>query len=144
MSTSIIILLAVICGVAVTLQGQFMGVMDQTMGTRESVFVTYAGGGFVAALMMLAYRGGNLKAWTAVPWYMFTSGLLGLVVVGTIGITVSKIGAAKAFTLIVASQFLLAALVDHYGLFAAPVRELDLMRISGLGVMLVGVWMVVR
>jgi transporter family-2 protein len=45
--------LAIIGGVAVTLQGQFMGLMDQGLGTRESVFITYASGGLLACLAML-------------------------------------------------------------------------------------------
>ena len=73
--------IAAIAGVAVALQGQFMGVMDKGIGTRESVFITYASGGIVAAVVMLASRGANLKAWQGVPWYALSSGILGLVIV---------------------------------------------------------------
>jgi transporter family-2 protein len=41
------------------------------------MFITYAGGGVVVGLMMLAYRGGNLAAWRQVPWYALTAGLQG-------------------------------------------------------------------
>ena len=30
--------IASVAGVAITLQGQFMGLMDRTLGTKESVF----------------------------------------------------------------------------------------------------------
>ncbi len=113
---SLLIFLAVIGGVAVTLQGQFMGLMDQQMGTRESVFITYASGGILIGLAMLAARGGNLKAIQQVPWYALSSGVLGLVIVATIGYTVPRLGIAKAFTIIIAAQFLVAAFVDHFGL----------------------------
>lgn len=144
MSTLFPVLLAVVAGIAVSLQGQFMGLLDRTLGTRESIFVTYAGGGLIIALLMLAFRGGNLKNWPAVPWYAFASGILGLIIVGSIGYVVPRLGVAKGFTLIVASQFVIAALIDHFGFFGAAVRPLDLARLSGLGLILFGVWIAVR
>ena len=39
------------------------------MGTRESVFITYASGGIVIGLAMIAARGGNLKAIQQVPYF---------------------------------------------------------------------------
>ena len=57
-----LIFLAAIGGFAVALQGQFMGLMDKNIGTLESVFITYVGGGVLAIVAMIAYRGGNLKA----------------------------------------------------------------------------------
>ena len=144
MSTLFPILLAVVAGIAVVLQGQFMGLLDRTLGTRESIFVTYASGGLIITLLMLAFRGGNLKNWQAVPWYAFGTGILGLIIVGSIGYVVPRLGVAKGFTLIVASQFVVAALIDHFGFFGAAVRPLDLARLSGLSLILLGVWIVVR
>ena len=136
--------LAAVCGVAVTLQGQFMGLMDQQMGTRESVFITYVSGGILIALIMLAARGGNLKAIQQVPWFAFSAGILGLVIVATIGYTVPRLGIAKAFTIIVAAQFLVAALIDHFGLMGAAVKPMDLSRLGGMACLVCGVWLMVR
>lgn len=144
MSTLFLILLAIVAGIAVSLQGQFMGLLDRGFGTRESIFVTYAGGGLIIALLMLAFRGGNFKNWQAVPWYAFGSGILGLIIVGAIGYVVPRLGVAKGFTLIVASQFVIAALIDHFGFFGAGIRPLDVTRLLGLGLILLGVWIVVR
>ena len=144
MSTLFLILLAVVAGIAVSLQGQFMGLMDRALGTRESIFVTYAGGGLMITLLMLAFRGSHLKNWQAVPWYAFGSGILGLIIVGSIGYVVPRLGVAKGFTLIVASQFVIAALIDHFGFFDAGVRPLDLTRLLGLCLILLGVWIAVR
>ncbi len=144
MSTLFLILLAVVAGIAVSLQGQFMGLMDRALGTRESIFVTYAGGGLMITLLMLAFRGSHLKNWQTVPWYAFGSGILGLIIVGSIGYVVPRLGVAKGFTLIVASQFVIAALIDHFGFFGAGVRPLDLTRLLGLCLILLGVWIAVR
>ena len=86
MTTFLALILVAIAGrVAVVLQAQFMGVMDQQIGTLESVFITYGSGGLLVGLTMLLLRGGNLAAWRGVPPCVLITGILGLIVVGTIG-----------------------------------------------------------
>lgn len=137
-------LLAALSGFAITLQAQFMGLLDRTLGTRESVLITYASGGALAVILALFSGRLNLKGTESLPWYAYTTGVLGLIIVGTIGYVVPRIGAARGLTMIVASQFLLAALIDHFGLLGAVPRPLDVTRVAGLIVMLGGVWLVVR
>ena len=125
MKTGVLVVLAVIGGIAIALQSHFMGIMDQRIGSKESVFITYAGGGILAALIMIAVRGGHLNAWQNAPWYVFTAGALGLVIVGAIGYTVPRLGMTAAFTVIIFSQLVVAVMVDHFGLLGAAIRTLD-------------------
>ena len=145
MSTNIFfIFLAVVGGTAGTLQAHFMGVMDKNLGTAESMFITYGGGGLIIGLVMLFLRGGNLGGWQTLPWHVLLAGILGLVVVGILGFAAPRIGLVPVMTLFVASQFIVGAALDHYGLLGAEVRALDLSRVSGLGVILFGIWLVIR
>ncbi len=144
MNTAVLIALAIIGGIAVALQGHFMGIMDQRIGSKESVFITYASGGVLAALMMILARGGHLNTWQNAPWYSFTAGVLGLVIVGAIGYTVPRLGLTAAFTVIVASQLVAAVMLDHLGIFGATVHTMDLPRIAGLLLLILGVWLVLR
>jgi transporter family-2 protein len=139
-----LIIIAAVGGAAITLQGQFMGLMDKAIGTKESVFITYAGGGILAGFLMLAARGGNLRAWQSVPWYALLAGVVGLVIVGTIGYTVPRLGLTRAFTIIIAAQLVVAALLDHFGLLGAATRPLDLSRLLGIGTLVLGVWLTTR
>jgi len=136
--------MAVVSGIAITLQGQFMGLMDKAFGTRESVFLTYGSGGLIAAVIMIIGGWGHLRGWSRVPWYAYSAGFLGLIIVGTIGYVVPRMGAARSFTLIVGAQLLLAAVIDQAGLFGASVRPFEVSKALGLIVMLFGVWLVVR
>ena len=144
MNSILFVGLALVSGFAITLQAQFMGLMDRALGTRESVFITYASGGLLAILLMAAGRGGNLGGWRSVPWYAFTAGALGLVIVGTIGYVVPRLGVARALTLIIASQLLLAALIDHFGMLGAELRPMDWTRALGLAGVLAGAWLALR
>jgi transporter family-2 protein len=53
-------------------------------------------------------------------------------------------GLSKAFTVIVATQFVVAALLDHFGLLGATVRPLELTRLAGIAVLIAGVWLIMR
>jgi bacterial/archaeal transporter family-2 protein len=139
-----LIIIAAVGGIAITLQAQFMGVMDKNIGTLESMFITYASGGLLIGFAMLVNRGGNLSAWRSVPWYVLSAGVLGLIIVGTIGYSTQRLGLVTAFTIIVASQFIAGALLDHFGILGADLRPLDFTRLAGIGVMLLGVWLIIR
>lgn len=139
-----VIFLAMLGGIATAMQGQFMGLLSVAMGPLESVFITYAGGAVVVAMAMVVAQGGNLKAWTTVPWYALTSGLMGLMIIGAIGYAVPRLGVAAGFTVMVATQFVMGAIIDHYGLFGAIVRPMDLTKVLGLGLLMTGVTLLVR
>jgi bacterial/archaeal transporter family-2 protein len=143
-SNLLLLLVAVIGGVAVTMQAQFMGLMDRHLGTVESVFITYGSGALVVGVVMLLLRGGNLRAWSTLPWYAFLAGVVGLLIVGAIGYSVPRLGLVPALTLIVAAQFIAAAVLDHYGWLGAAVRPLDAARALGILVLLLGVWLIIR
>ncbi len=144
-NTWLVILIAGIGGIAVTLQAQFMGTMDRIMGTRESAFVTYAGGGLIITLLMIfVWRGGNLAEWRSVPPYALFAGVFGLIIVSSIGYATARMGLIAAFGVILAAQYISGAVIDHYGLLGAEVRPLDAGRIVGMAVLALGAWLIVR
>ncbi|MCW8847540.1 MAG: DMT family transporter, partial [Sedimenticola sp.] len=124
-------LVAVIGGIAVALQAQLMGLLDKQIGTLESVFITYGSGGLLIGLVILYLRGGNLSLWQSVPWYAFLSGVIGLIIVASIGFSVPRLGLVTAFTLMVAAQFIVASVLDHYGFLGAEIRQLNLQKVLG-------------
>jgi transporter family-2 protein len=142
-----VLIVATIGGIAVTLQGNFMGTMTRQLGTLESMFITYGSGGLVVAALFLVRtltQGNGLSAWQEVPPYAFTAGLLGLVIVGAIGFATARYGLIVTFAVILVAQYGSAAFLDHFGLFGAPVQPLDLQRLVGIALLLVGAWLVLR
>jgi transporter family-2 protein len=139
-----LVIVAAIGGTAVTLQGQLMGIIDKSVGTVESVFITYGGGGLIIGITMLLLRGGNLSAIQSIPNYALLTGPLGLVIIASIGYTIPRLGLVTAFTVIVASQFIIAAVIDHFGLLGADIRQINMSRLAGISVMLFGIWLTVR
>ena len=141
---TVLTIVAAVAGVAMTAQAQLMGHLDRSMGTIESVFITYGTGAVVIGLIMLAMRGGNLGEWHIAPWYAYSAGLLGLVIVGCIGYATPRLGLAVTLTIAVATQFTMAAIVHHFGLLGADQQPMDLSRLGGMAAILIGVWLMVR
>lgn len=139
-----LLLIAAVGGVAVALQGQFMGQMTSQIGAVESVFITYGSGGLLIGLITLAMRGGNLRAWQSVPSYALTAGICGLIIVGALGITTASLGLIAAFSVVLAAQYITSTAVDHFGLFGAATRPLTATRLFGMAVLLLGVWLILR
>jgi len=143
-SILLIILIGLIGGIAVGLQGPMASMITQRLGIFESVFIVHMGGAVVALIPLLVYSGGKLTEWRSVPWYALVAGIFGLVVIGAISYTLPRVGAAAAIMTIVAGQLFISVALDHFGLLGAAQRSLDPTRLLGLGVVLVGVWLTVR
>lgn len=144
MRSGLVVLAAVVCGVAVAVQAQFTGTMQRQVGTLESTFITYFSGGIVIALITLLTRGGNLAAASALPWYTYTAGLLGLVIIGTLSLSVGNLGLVRALVLITVSQFVVGAVINHFGLLGAEVDPIDLGKLAGMALLAVGTYLVLR
>jgi transporter family-2 protein len=142
MSLWIIVLFGVVGGLAGALQSQFLGLMEEKVGTLASTFVTYGGGGLAIGILMVAFGSGQWASLKEIPWWAFTAGLMGLVVVASLGITVSRLGLGAGITLFTASTLTLAALIDHLGWFAEP-NTLDPRRLAGMAMVIFGTWLVV-
>ncbi|MFV1961251.1 MAG: DMT family transporter [Acidimicrobiia bacterium] len=142
MSMLLVVLVGLVGGLAGALQTQFLGIMEVKAGTLASTFVTYGGGGLAVGLLMLAMRGARLSDLREVPWWAFTSGLMGLVVVASLGITVSRLGLGSGLTLFTGATLILAAVIDHFGLFTEA-SVLDARRLAGVAFVIFGTWLVV-
>jgi transporter family-2 protein len=129
-----LIVVAIVAGVAVALQGQCMAVMDRTAGTAASVFITYGVGALLALALWLTHRPAP-GALRRIPWYAWTAGVLGLVIVGGIGYAAPRLGLARTLVITVAAQLAAALIIE---------QRFDLSRLAGCALTVAGVWLVVR
>ena len=144
MRSGLVVGAAILCGVAVAVQAQFTGVLQRQSGTLESTFITYFSGGVVIGLVMLLARGGNLAAAPGLPWYVYSAGLLGLVVIGTLSFSVDALGLVPALVVVTVSQFVVGAIINHFGLLGAAVDPLDTTEIAGFALLGLGTYLVLR
>jgi transporter family-2 protein len=139
----IIILIGLAGGMAIGVQGPMSSVITQKLGSLESVFIIHIGGA-VAALIPMLFFGSKLGQWKSVPWYALIAGAFGLIVISAMGYMIPRIGAAGALITLLAGQILVASILDHFGLLGMTPRAIDLQRIIGFGVVMLGVWLTVK
>ncbi len=133
-SLFLLLLIAALAGIAVAIQGQFMGTMDRLAGTATSVLITYGLGAIIAAIVWLL-KGRPLEGVKQIPWYAWSAGAFGLVIVAGIGYAAPRLGLARTLVVTVAAQLLAAMLID---------RQFDFTRVAGLALTVAGVWVVVQ
>ena len=140
----VVVIVGLLGGIAVGLQGPLASLISQRIGIMESAFIVHLGGTLAALIFLASVRGGHLGSWRTVPWYALGAGVLGLIVVSAISYAIPRLGVATTVILIVTGQLAVGAILDHFGMLGAAVRPLELSRLIGLGVVFVGIWLMVR
>ena len=143
-SLIVIILIGLAGGVAVGVQAPLSSMITQRLGILESVFIIHLGGALFALIPLLLYGGGKLCNWRSLPWYALGAGVFGLVVIFSMSYMIPRIGVAPALIILLSGQLLIGSIMDHFGLLGAVQRPIDLMRVVGLAVVFIGVWLAVK
>lgn len=103
--------------------------------------------GTVALFIYLLVSGtplANLAAAREAPAIAWAGGLLGAFFVTTAVALVPKLGVAMTFSLVVAGQMLVTLVIDHFGLFGVPVKEVSVARVAGIVLIAAGVVLIRR
>ena len=140
----VVVIVGLLGGIAVGLQGPLSSLISQRIGTMESAFIIHLGGTLAAFIFLVSVGGGHISSWRTVPWYALGAGVLGLILVSAVSYTIPRLGIAATVTLIVTGQLTVGAMLDHFGMLGATIRPLELSRLIGLGVVFVGIWLMMR
>lgn len=138
-------LLSLVIGIGVALQ---TGVNSQLRhDTNSPVFTALIsfGTGFIALLILyfaFFYKSQAFPQDYTFEWWKFTGGLFGVLYIAGMVIVAPRIGAANALGIIVTGQFLAAMVIDHFGWMNMPVQPISWYRLSGIALLLLGVYLI--
>ena len=144
LSILLTVLIGILGGIAVGMQGPIAAQMGQRVGSAASSFVVHVSGAFLSGALLLIRGGETIQNWRSLSWYMLGSGLFGVVLYLTINHTMPRLGATTALALIIIGQLAMGILIDHFGLFGTAIRHLDTWRMVGLLFLVVGGYFVIR
>ncbi len=139
-----VVVVGLIGGVAVALQGPMSGVMSQRVGPYASSLIIHLGGAIASALFMLVSGGVNLRELQNIPRPFFLAGGLGLLLYITFSYTLPRVGATVASALLIVAQLTLGMIIDHYGWFGLAQHSFSLQRFLGLVFLTIGAWLVTQ
>lgn len=80
----------------------------------------------------------------AVPAWAWFGGLFGAFYVAISTIVAAEIGAASLLALALAGQMVMALLIDHFGWLGLPENPVTSLRLLGVALLAVGVWLITR
>src|SRR5512141_2345428 len=144
LSILVTVLIGILGGLAVGMQGPIATQMGQRVGSAGSSFVVHVSGAFLSGALLLTRGGENIQNWRSLSWYMLGSGFFGVVLYLTINHTMPRLGATTALALIIIGQLAMGILIDHFGLFGPAIRQLDGWRIVGLIFLVVGGYTLIK
>lgn len=128
--------LALIAGLAGSIQVAVMGRFGQRIGSFEALVANLAFSTLVATTILLVVRQSLSGLGDAVRspwWYWVGGGGMGMVVVLTITVVTPRIGATATIGLLIAGQLAMGVAIDRYGWFG--VDQLPLTWPRALGVL---------
>ncbi len=137
-------MIGIVGGIAAGFQSQFVGIMEENVGALGSTLITYGGGGLLVGAFFLISRQGDLGEIRQIPWWALLAGVMGIIIIASLSTTVSNLGVGRALTLFTATSIITAAVIDQFGIFGASVKVVDVSRGLGIGLLMVGTWLVVR
>ncbi len=144
LSIALTILIGILGGLSVGLQGPIASQMSQRIGSAASSFVVHVSGAVLSGALVLGLGGENIRNWRSLSWYMLISGAFGVILYLTLNHTMPRLGATTALALIIIGQLAMGIIIDQFGLFGVPVRHVDFMRLAGAMLLIVGGYLIVK
>lgn len=147
LSTLALPFLAMLAGASIVVQQALNANLRLALGSAAwAGFVSYLVGLICMVLLALALRDPLPSAGIAarIPWWAWSGGLFGAIFIGLAILLVPQLGAATFIALLVAGQMLGSVAIDHFGWLGVPERPLDLPRLAGMALLVLGVVLIRR
>jgi transporter family-2 protein len=140
------ILFVFFAGGMIAIQAPTNAILAKSGGSPVlAALISFAVGTIALLIAWLAsgYRPG-VAAFGGLPWYAWIGGLFGAVFVAVAAYAAPRIGLASLITVGIAGQIAMALWLDHLGALGLPREPVNLGRIAGAALVILGVVLVRR
>ncbi len=140
------VLLTAFTGGLVALQAPINSMLGKTIGTWQAAFVSFAIGTVALACIAALARGGlgQIAEARHLTWYYLSGGLLGAAYITSVLVTVRSLGAGGVVAATIAGQLAVSVVVDHFGLLGVVKQPVTVVRVTGIVLLAIGTYLVVR
>jgi bacterial/archaeal transporter family-2 protein len=136
----ILFFVGILAGSMITIQSVLNASLGKKTGNLGSVLVLTIVSISVLLLLIPLFPGSanfkGIPGWS--EWYLYAGGVLGILILAAPIFLLPRIGATSTLTALVMGQLVLALVMDQFGLFGIPKIEINLTRIMGLILLIVG------
>lgn len=109
-----------------------------------AAFLSFLGGTLILGLYIIATRQPfpSLEQLRNIEVYKYAGGVLGAFFVTVYIFSVPQIGSANVFALVIAGQLLMGLIYDHFGLLGFPQNSINLTKVLGVLLLIVGAYLI--
>jgi len=133
------IILSILAGVAMSLQGVFNTRLSDKIGLWEAnTFVQGSALAITMIITLLFGKGSFNNILNSKKLYLL-GGVLSVIIIYTVVFSIKNLGTTYAIGIILIAQICSAALIDYLGLFEADKLDFGISKIVGIILMIVGV-----
>jgi len=128
-------------GVLIPVMAASNGALTRLTGNPAPVMLSVFAVGLLATAVVTSVSGvKGAAALMSAPPYLFCGGLIVAFYVLSVSVLTPRIGVVSTITCAVAGQIVMSAAIDHFGLFGAVQKPVDLTRAAGLALLLAGLF----
>jgi transporter family-2 protein len=138
---------AIGAGALIALQAPINATLGGSIGNVAAATVNFVVGAVILIVVTLAFAGGfgSLPSAGELPWYYtIGGGVVGAVFVLVAILTVNSLGAGGITAATLAGQLAASVVIDRLGILGLAEREITVERIAGVGLLMLGTYLVVR
>ncbi|MDV7142640.1 DMT family transporter [Tropicimonas sp. TH_r6] len=129
-----------LAGIGIPLLAALNAALGQRLGSpAAAATILFCVALAVATLATLATGPGALARAAGAPPHLFLAGALVAFYILSVTAIAPRFGVGNAVFFVLVGQLISAAIIDHFGLFGAPVKPLTISRAAGLALMASGV-----
>lgn len=133
------VIYSLLAGIFISLQNVFNTRVSDKIGLFETTTVVHAVGLIFAVIATLIWGSGNFKGLKEVNKFYLLGGAFGVVIIYSIVKGISLLGTAYSIEIQLATQLVLATIIDTFGLFGTPQIKFDFTKPLGIAVIIIGI-----
>lgn len=133
------IIIAIISGISMSIQGVFNTRLGEKIGVWETNVLVQGTGLILTLLVSFIWGNGNYHELKNANKLYLLGGVLGVVITYTVMASIGKLGPTCAIGIILVAQLVSAALIDAFGLFGSEKINFTLKEFIGVAIMLLGI-----
>jgi transporter family-2 protein len=144
--TALAACLAIVAGLAGSVQVAVMARLGERVGIFGALaWATFLTAAIAFAVLLVVHQGaGDFVAAARQPVWLWTGGVMGVLIVLTITFAGSRIGVAATVGILIAGQLAMGTLIDRFGLFGVQRVAISWPRVIGIALLAAGAALTLR
>ena len=140
MQTSFYILFALLIGAISAIYLPMNSSVSRYLGSPLTANISFYVVALITSIVLFAFLGdfSTLDNIRSVPPYLYLTGFVSAFIVLAITFLIPILGARKLVVLSIAGQLIMAMIVSHFGVLESPVDPINLKKVAGAALLILG------